>query len=364
MRHAFLSLGDVVGDKSTHYRVRGKLGQNESNTTYLVQNINTSKFHTLKAMRWDYSYSYSADKDKDYRPNWRKDSFVIQTELARPSQRPGSEFINKLKHSFTYKSGWHTYQCFIFEEPLGESVDGFRERFRDGQIPLSVAKDIIRQVTKAVGHLHQRGVVATTLSKDNVYFKVADREASLKRYCDHNLERYANREFHCLEVEKIDSFFTYPQDKDGNPIVEVSLFNLDHVHRSGTRLAIELDDRAVYSPELLIGIPVQIADEHDPTPKVYPSTDAWNLASLHFELLTHYPLLPGHGQSACAPLGCSQAEVRLAEMLAMLGPLPEQMKQDCKQRSNLKLNPWYPLQNDSQIMVYLRAEKETGDVSF
>ncbi|ORY63379.1 kinase-like domain-containing protein [Pseudomassariella vexata] len=273
----------------------------------------------MKAMRPDIRAHEWSDRD-----------LQVMRELSRQTNHRDARFINRLIDDFIIVDHQGQHRYLIFEEPVEMSLRAFESCFPNRQLPEDTLGTITRQLLRAVRFAHGRNVVLN-FSPDNVFIKTMQPIKTRARIRD--LARYV-----CGGVEK-----TCPGqdlwDSAGNLRFEIRLWNLEAAHQAGTPLRTSLQATAIYPPELRIGIPVENGQSDDPPPIVDKPADIWNLAPFIFQLVTKQPLLLGRRACTFAHTDDEEANMEcLAEMMALLGPIPERMRGDIWDKIYVRLD--------------------------
>ena len=139
-----VAIGDIFQHK---YRVLNKLGNGVYATVWLVENIITGRFASLKIIVAEASTS-----ELDIVRHIKKDQAT--------GASPGSEYVMEIFDEFLLEGPNGVHQCIV-SELLGPSIQqpDLEEIFPEDCFPIAMAKKMCAQITQALAYLHRCKVV-------------------------------------------------------------------------------------------------------------------------------------------------------------------------------------------------------------
>ncbi|MCJ1253632.1 hypothetical protein MMC24_001444 [Lignoscripta atroalba] len=161
-------LGDLL--KNGRYKIIHKLGYGGYggySTVWLARDLEFQRYVTLKI-----AVSETTGKSKELR-------VFRRLSAGKLNNHPGSRHVLRLLDDFEHTGPNGTHICLAFDV-LGPSVKARAERFGDGRLPGSIAREISRQALLGLDCLHQQGVTHGDLHPGNILFAGPNQDARSK----------------------------------------------------------------------------------------------------------------------------------------------------------------------------------------
>lgn len=152
--------------KDGRYTIVRKLGWGHFSTVWLARDSSTNCHVALKVVRSAAHYTETAlDEIK----------LLERIATANPDH-PGRAHVVSLLDSFEHVGPNGTHICMVFEV-LGENLLGLIRRFHHQGVPLSLVKQITKQVLLGLDYMHREcGIIHTDLKPENVLIEIGDVE--------------------------------------------------------------------------------------------------------------------------------------------------------------------------------------------
>ncbi|KAG2177981.1 hypothetical protein INT43_003234, partial [Umbelopsis isabellina] len=173
----------AIGDKFSNgrYVVIRKLGWGHFSTVWLARDLQKDRHVALKIVKSAAHYTETAvDEIK-----------LLERVSTAKTDAVGRNYVAQLLDHFTHRGPNGTHICMTFEV-LGENLLSVIKRYKHRGIPITIVKQITKQVLLGLEYLHTEcGIIHTDLKPENVLVCIPD------------VERFLRREHAMAEVEKV-----------------------------------------------------------------------------------------------------------------------------------------------------------------
>ncbi|KAB8235601.1 putative protein kinase [Aspergillus alliaceus] len=292
--------GEILGDR---YQALVKIGWGVSSTVWLARDLqgHIEETESVVALKIANTSGNFASHEREIEEH---------VSMANSSHR-GRSLIRTLLDSFELKSPAGTFSCLVYP-PMREPLSMYQRRFGDKRMPLPLIKAHIRALLTGLDYLHKEcRVVHTDLKLENIMVSFEDPNV-LADFMRSQLERPM--------AFKIDLTGrpVYQSRNDFGPLK--SLKSIPQLVDFGLATRLEEDDDWGVWP---------IQPDHYRAPEVILGNgwqmpaDVWNLGALLWDMIEGKELFRHiHNQQ-----GHYDAKLHLAEMIALLGPPPQEVVQ-------------------------------------
>ncbi|KAK9477864.1 kinase-like domain-containing protein [Lipomyces japonicus] len=156
--------------KDGRYMIVRKLGWGHFSTVWLARDSVSNRHVALKVVRSAAHYTETAlDEIK-----------LLKKIVTANPDHPGRAHVVSLLDSFEHVGPNGTHVCMVFEV-LGENLLGLIRRFHHKGVPVSLVKQIMKQVLLGLDYMHREcGVIHTDLKPENVLIEIGDVEEIVK----------------------------------------------------------------------------------------------------------------------------------------------------------------------------------------
>ncbi|KAG5288496.1 protein kinase [Histoplasma capsulatum G186AR] len=327
-------IGQVLADR---YQIVGKLGYGVASTVWLGRDIRESRYVSLKISTAGYSTQ-----------NNEIDIYKQLESAALETDHVGKTLYRQLYGSFNITAPHGTTHTCLVQQPLGLSMDQYLDLRQSGLLSTDLLKPMLRSLLIALDFVHIAGVVHTDIQSKNILFPVKD-DAIFRNFEETELKEPAPRKIlsdnHIIYMtRRIPLTPTVPILTDFGDARLISKtqpgeFIMPHHYRA---------------PEAILNM-----EWND-------KVDIWNIAVLLWDLVS-----PGHLFRARIVEDGIQEAIRIAEMIAIMGPPPKEYlerSEDCKvfwdedgKWKNLTPIPDITLES---LAIDMQGEDKEGFLSF
>ncbi|KAI1413533.1 kinase-like protein [Hypoxylon sp. FL1857] len=295
-----------IGDEfhGGRYKVVTKLGYGAYSTVWLARNLQTGKHVALKILTAD---SYNGKKDTFELDILR--CMAFKTTRA-PNIVPGSDRILGLLDEFQHYGPNGKHVCLVFK-PMGPNLSIYRRLFPHLRIPVSVAKNIARQLLQALAFLHDTcHIIHTDIKPQNILIETSE--------IDEMFERAPSEVFlqQSPPVNPPGNFYMQSEpvtsgEEDLSKAADVSVKLADFGVASwfDRHLTEWIQPQMLRAPEVILDAGWDY------------KVDIWNLGLIIWELVQGQLCFDGQA-TATAPYS---SEAHLAQMTAILGSFPSSL---------------------------------------
>ncbi|KAE8366750.1 CMGC protein kinase [Aspergillus caelatus] len=291
--------GEVLADR---YQILVKVGWGTTSTVWFVRDMrsNEDEPEGVVALKIANTNSHIADNE----------CAIEQYIAGKDSSHRGLAVLRTSSECFEITGPEGRQVCLAYE-PMREPLWLFRRRFNDGMIPLPLLKAYIRILLVGIDYLHTEcKTVHTDLNLENIMVSFEDPAV---------MGDFMNDHFDQPMEYKIDSIGrpVYRRHNDFGPLRQLrniipKIADFGHCARLDCD-----DDWGIYpiqpdhyrAPDIVLGCGWRM------------STDIWNLGAILWDLIEGKELF----SQVYDEEGQYQAKAHLAEMIALLGPPPQEV---------------------------------------
>ncbi|KAE8402357.1 kinase-like domain-containing protein [Aspergillus pseudonomiae] len=290
--------GEVLADR---YQILVKVGWGTTSTVWFARDMrgNEDEPEGVVALKIANTNSHAADVARE------TEQYIAETD----SSHRGRAVLRTSSESFEITGPEGRHVCFAYE-PMREPLWLFQRRFKDEMIPLPTIKAYIYILLVGIDYLHTEcKTVHTDLKLENIMVSFEDPAV---------MGDFMNDQFDQPMEYKIDSIGrpVYRRHNDFGPLRQLRNI-IPQIVDFGHCIRLDDDSCGLY--------PIQ--PEHYRAPEVIlgcgwrMSTDMWNFGVILWDLIEGKELFSQvHDEH-----GKYQAKAHLAEMIAFLGPPPEDL---------------------------------------
>ncbi|KZT58237.1 kinase-like protein [Calocera cornea HHB12733] len=320
----------TIGDefKDGRYTVLRKLGWGRYSTIWLAKDNEKDAYVSLKLLTSEWTPRESLLSEA---------SFLRAASTAAPTH-PGYPHVLTLLDEFRFKGPNGTHIVLV-TDVLGEDLVRVRRRYESGRLPVGVVKQVAKQVLLGLQYLHEDvGLTHTDLKPDNILIALPTPDAG-----DPSAAPCAvSNKFitQCLSVLKPQSdtvtapsgetvpisvsqalpiFAMRKETNGGAPLeINVKIVDLGVANWNDAHWADTIQNPGMRAPEVILGAGWDT------------KADIWSAGCMVYELVT--------GEWLFNPAGTklySQEQDHLAQITALLGPLPSALIAAGKHSHNL-----------------------------
>ncbi|KAK3625445.1 hypothetical protein LTR56_014300 [Elasticomyces elasticus] len=264
------------------YEALQRIGKGVFSYVWLAKDLQQQSYVVLKFLTRD-------------RYSGKHDIFEVEIlqRVVREQTQLGDEIatnVIKLLDVFDLSGPNGTHRCIVMPV-LGCTIKTQAERFPDRRIPVSIMKEIVRQLLTGLAFLHnQCGVIDTDLQPNNILFEIGEGE----------IERMARGEFASAVTPTIT-----PEEPGRIQIIDLGVASWIDKHLSDRIQPVHLR-----APEVILGAPWG------------PPVDIWSLGCLVIEFVMGHLAFPAEGSKEC---GWTSEDAHLAQHMEILGPMPPEL---------------------------------------
>ncbi|KAJ6499821.1 kinase-like protein [Mycena vulgaris] len=155
--------GEIVTAPRGRYEIMRKLGWGEYSTVWLVKLQLSEKYAAMKVMKAEVTDL----------PELHESDYLRRVLTADPTH-PGFHHNLHLLDEFRIEGPNGRHLCLV-TELLGESLDQYAKRCPHGRPPITVVKNILRQVIMAMMYLHEKcNIIHTDIKSNNILFALPE----------------------------------------------------------------------------------------------------------------------------------------------------------------------------------------------
>ncbi|KAF2452957.1 kinase domain protein [Lineolata rhizophorae] len=282
-KHFYLmSPGQIVRGR---YKIVVKLRWGSTSTVWLAED--TSRWFWQAKRYVAVKFAVSNDQETE-----NHEHNITRYLQANPSHE-GFRFVRAAIDHFEITGPQGAHPCLVYDS-MREIFRLFQRRVPDGKIPEPLPKLLLQHILLGLDYLHSEcSIVHTDIKQDNIMLTFEDLSV-----LEHFLKNLA--EVHMLRKMQDDSPVTLPKLAD---------FGLAQHRNSPEPLRHPIQPPLFHAPEVILGT----GWSHN--------ADIWSLGVLIWNLLENRDLF----RDVCSNQGAYDSRKYLAEMIALLGPPPEEL---------------------------------------
>ncbi|TIA89001.1 hypothetical protein E3P99_02291 [Wallemia hederae] len=169
-------IGDTFADG--RYTIVRKLGWGHFSLVWLAKDHKTNKHVALKIVKSAPHYTETAlDEIK-----------LLQRLVSSEPRHPGRRHSVLLLDHFRHKGPNGSHVCMVFEV-LGENLLGLIKRYQHRGVPISIVKQVAKQVLLSLDYMHNKcGIIHTDIKPENVLICIDDVEAVVRAELDNSVQ--------------------------------------------------------------------------------------------------------------------------------------------------------------------------------
>ncbi|KKZ63881.1 hypothetical protein EMCG_01834 [[Emmonsia] crescens] len=279
-------IGQVLADR---YQIVGKLGYGVASTVWLGRDIQGSRYVSLKISTAGYS-----TQNNEINIYKQLDSAASETDHF------GKTLYRQLYDSFKITALYGTTHTCLVQQPLGLSMDQYLDLHHSRLLSTDLLKPMLRNLLIGLDFVHVAGVVHTDIQSKNLLFPIKD-DVPFRHFEETELKEPAPRKI--LDDRTIYMTRRIPL----TPTVPIMTDFGDARLISKTQPGEFIMPHHYRAPEAILNM-----EWND-------KVDIWNIAVLLWDLVS-----PGHLFRARITEDGIQEAIRIAEMIAIMGPPPKE----------------------------------------